>query len=72
MLDLLSLIWGFGESCTIVHIIASLHNQPMYPKMLYGHFRQHPTGWLKLESGTFRRPVWDVRGEVGLGDGPIW
>ena len=30
VLDLLSLIWGFRESCAIV---ASFHNQQMYPKM---------------------------------------
>ena len=28
----LSLTWGVGESCTIL-FIASLDNQPMYPKM---------------------------------------
>ena len=77
-LNVCSLIWGFGERCTIVHRITS---QPanVLINVLYWHFCQALNGWLKFESQTFLPPpprcLWggagsygDVRGH----NGPIW
>ena len=54
--------------------IASLHNQPMYPKMCaIDIFVNLPIGWLKFDWGTLRPPVWGImrtKGE-GAGDGHI-
>ena len=61
---------GFGESCTIVHCITS---QPANISwiVLYWHFRQPPTGWMKFERGTFRPPVrWRRASGMGPFDSP--
>ena len=46
--NLRSLTWGFGESCTIVHVITS---QPasVSSNVLSGQFRRPSTVWLQSE-----------------------
>ena len=59
MLNLLSLIWGFGESCKIDHGITS---QLAYvlPKIVILTFLT-----------SFRPPFLEVKGKVGVGIGPF-
>ena len=52
------LIWGFGESCTIVHGITSEPEIVLRNNVLYWHFRQTPTGRPQFERDTFRLSVW--------------
>ena len=57
----------FGALSKVVRLfMASLHNEPMYPKMCL-IFSTPPTGWLKFERGTFRTPVSGVIGTWCLG-----
>ena len=53
VLDLRSLIWSFGESCTIVRCITSTPAN-VFSNLLYWHFRRYSSDWLKFERGTFR------------------
>ena len=55
-----SLIWGFGESRTIVHCITSQPANVSY-NMLYCYLRQPSTGWMKFERETLT-PCVGVRG----------
>ena len=70
VVDMLSLIWGFGEKCTIVHCVTSQPASVSY-NLLYKHFRQPLTDWLKFERGDFSTPGLERYGAVGVGDGPI-
>ena len=60
-LDLLSLIWG------------CITSQPanVSQNVLYWHFRQPPTGWLKFERDTFRSRSGAFTGPWGLGYGAL-
>ena len=71
VLNLRSLILGFGEICTtIVHGITS---QPTigFSNAIYLHFRRSPNGWPQIESWAFRHSVWGY-GRRGLRDVGWW
>ena len=55
VLDLRSLVWGFGESCTIFHGITS---QPanVFSYVPNSHFHRSPTGWLNFEMRSSFQP----------------
>ena len=71
--DMRSLVWGFGESCTIVH---GIHSEPemsfILSNVLYRHFGRSPTALLQFERENFRPPVFGLREASGRGpfDGP--
>ena len=67
--DLRSLIWGFGESCTIVHGITSEPENAL-SNVVYWYFRRSPAVWLQSERETFRTPqLWRVGEHGGSGEG---
>ena len=68
--DLHSLVWTFGESCTIVRAITS---QPasVFSYVLYRHFHQSLTLLLQLERGTFQPRVLEF-GRCSVGDRLMW
>ena len=55
-LDDRSLIWGFGESCTIVHNIVIPMCSQMRPVYIFVDLQ--PFVWLQFERETFHPPVW--------------
>ena len=65
-----SLIWGFGESCTIVQGINWEPEQNVLSSVLYWHFCLSLTVWLQFQRGTFR-PTCLGLGGVGSRDRPI-
>ena len=63
VLDLRFLIWGFGESWTIVHDITS-RSAYVFLNVICWQFRRSPTVWLQFERKSFWLP--------GLGFGETW
>ena len=55
LLNLRSPVWGFGESCTIVHGITS-HPANVFSNVPYWYFRLSLTVWLQYE-GDFLTPT---------------
>ena len=67
VLGLRSLIWGFGESCKIVHCITSLPTKRCSNDIFVN---LQPAG-SNLKAGLFDSLVWQLGGRRGLGMGPF-